>query len=149
MPNLHQVITQESNTLIDLLVAQCSDLQKLLSLARRETVAVQENDFDELLSITSERTKLGNRLESYHRQIAELRDAMGETGERIIESNVAREAVKLVTEIQTSDAASKTALALARTQTGESLSRLERGHRSSAAYLQDGKRNSLNYDQRL
>jgi len=149
MQNLHQVITQESNTLIDLLVAQCSDLQKLLSLARRETVAVQENDFDELLSITSERTRLGNRLESYHRQIAELRDAMGETGERLIESNVAREAVKLITDIQTSDSASQTALTQARTETNDALSRLERGQRSSVAYLQDGKRNSLNYDQRL
>lgn len=133
---------------MDLLIAQCSDLEALLELARRETSAVEGNDFGGLVTIASDRATLGQRLESYHRQIAELRTTMAGVVEPLLEDPVAQETVRLAVEIQTLDARTKAMLIDRRTETRNALANLEQGRRNSIAYLSDDARRGLMCDRR-
>lgn len=143
-----QTITEQSDSLIDLLVGQCSDLESLLKLARKEATAAENDDFDGLLRIVSERATLGERLESYHRQIADLRKSMGASAERVIESNIAEESVRLALAIQSQDSSNRQLLSAAQAKQQEAIIRLENGRRGSVAYLSEGRLGGLNCDRR-
>jgi flagellar biosynthesis/type III secretory pathway chaperone len=141
-------ITEQSDSLIDLLVGQCSDLESLLKLARQEATAAENDDFDGLLRIVSERATLGERLESYHRQIADLRRSMGASAEGVIKSNLAEESVRLALAIQGQDSNNKQLLRATHAKQQEAIVRLENGRRSSVAYLSEGRLGGLNCDRR-
>lgn len=135
--------------MLDLLIAQCSDLEALLGLARREEAAVQARDFDELLQVVSERATLGERLAVHQRQIADLRQQLGASGafERACQSDVAQQTTALVHEIQATDARTQPLLLATRQTINEEQQRLERGQRGVNAYLREG-RMSYAWDQR-
>ena len=59
-------IAENSDSLIELLSAQCGDLEMLLALSREETNAIERGNFESVLDIVSKRAELGNRLESRH-----------------------------------------------------------------------------------
>jgi len=126
----------QPDSLLDLLIGQCADLEGLLALARRQAIAAEQNDFDELVVVAQDRASLGERLESYHRQIAELRATMGRTAEPVYEDPVVKETVRLAVEIQTLDTRTRKMLAVTRTETRNALVTLEQGRRNFAAYLQ-------------
>ena len=133
---------------MELLVAQCTDVETLLALARRETVAAESNDFRELIAVVEERATLGERLESYHRQIADLRALMGGTAEPSGQSAVANETIRLAVEIQTLDTKTTALLTAARTHTRLEISQLDQGRRRSVAYLSDARASGFNCDRR-
>ncbi len=141
-------ITAQADSLIDLLVGQCSDLEGLLKLARQEATAAERDDFDGLLRIVSERATLGERLESYHRQIADLRNTMGASAEQVIAGNVAEESVRLALAIQTQDSNNNQLLRATHAKQQEAIVRLENGRRGSVAYLSEGRLGGLNCDRR-
>jgi len=123
---------------MDLLIAQCSDLESLLALARREVTAAEDSNFRELVEVAKDRASLGQRLESYHRQIADLRSSMasmGRTAESLFENPVAQEIVRLAVEIQAVDSRSKTMLMTTQADTRHAINCLEQGRRNSVAYL--------------
>lgn len=143
-------LPQEAESVLGLLIAQCGDLENLLALARREEAAAQAQNFDELLQVVSERTTLGERLEVYHRQIADLRNQLGVAAafEQLAQSRVAQQTTALVHEIQATDARTQPLLLAARSVIQEEQQRLERSQRGVNAYLREG-RFSCACDQRV
>lgn len=136
----------KSQTLIDLLVDQCSDLESLLTLARRETTAAESGDFDSVLDVARERASLGERLEVYSRQISELRNKLGQDNHHLSEHTLAKQAVQLLLNIRSQDNETTSLLLAARTRIGESIAQLDQRHRNSIAYLQNGIASGLNCD---
>ena len=146
--NTLENLSTHADSLIDLLVAQCTDLETLFKIARQESAAVVENDFDRLFTLSSERAILGERLESYHRQISDLRSVLGDTAEQVINSLVAKESVRLALEIKASDADTTSALMNIRGNTNGQLARLEQARRHSNAYLNEGRAGGIKCDWR-
>lgn len=138
----------QSESLLDLLIGQCTDLESLLVLARREREAVRSSDFDQLLDVARERATLGERLENYHRQITELRDKLGQGNARLADHRLAKEAVRLMLNIQEEDSQTTSLMFAARTRISETIARLDQSQRNSLAYLQNGSANGLNCDRR-
>jgi hypothetical protein len=132
---------------MDLLIAQCSDLEGLLALARRENVAANSEDFGELFAVFGERAKLGDRLETYHRQVAELRDRLGQGAGTYIDPALSTRTVQLVVEIQAQDRETTSLLLATQAVTSEEIARLDCGQRNSLAYLH-ARANGLNCDRR-
>ena len=127
---------------MDLLIAQCVDLESLLALARREAVAAEQSDFSELVNVARDRATLGERLESYHRQIAELRASMSAASEPLSADAVTKETIRLAVEIQALDARTRTMLLTTRGTARSAIDGLEQGRRSFAAYLHGDTRTS-------
>ncbi len=127
---------------MDLLIAQCSDLESLLALARRETIAAEESDFSELMTVAEDRVALGERLQNYHLQIAELRALLGRSVEPLFQSPVAEETVRLAVEIQALDARTTTKLTTTQAETRAAIAGLDQGRRNFVAYLQSDTRAS-------
>lgn len=126
-------------------MAQCSDLEALLSLAKREALAAEKSDFRELVAVVQDRATLGERLEIYHRQIAELRASMSGSMETPMDNAVTDATVRLAIEIQALDARTTALLTTTRTETREAISRLDHGRRF-VAYLSDSRGNGFNCD---
>jgi len=143
-----ETINSHADSLIDLLVAQCADLEALLKLAREESLAAAENDFDRMLEVTTERATLGERLESYHRQISELRGLMGASAEHVLQSALVKDSIRLALEIQHNDATTSTSLLHLRSNTNGQLSRLEQSRRNSTAYLNETRVAGVKCDRR-
>jgi flagellar biosynthesis/type III secretory pathway chaperone len=133
-----QQVEQRADSVLDLLIAQCSDLEALLALARREEDAALTQNFDELLHIISARAALGQRLEVYHRQITELRRQLGSAADDDWHSGLAQQTTALIHEIQTADARTRPLLLAARSSLGAEQQRVERGQRGVNAYLREG-----------
>jgi hypothetical protein len=129
--------------LLDLLIAQCADLETLLSLARRSLAAAEASDFAEVLRVVEERATLGERLETYHRQIAEMRLRLGDAAEPAIQGAVARRAAMLASEVLTTDARSRPLLVAARGRLAGECLRVDRTKRGLSAYLRDGRKSAL------
>lgn len=127
----------KADSLLDLLIGQCADLEALLTLARREEEAVKARNFDELLRVTEQRATLGERLEVYHRQIAEMRLRLGEAAEPVLRSEAASRATLLVTGILEYDARSRPLLLTARQEMADERLRLDQAQRGTRAYLQE------------
>jgi hypothetical protein len=141
-------INTHADSLIDLLVAQCADLEALLKLARQESAAATQNDFDRMLEVTTQRATLGERLESYHRQISELRAVMGDSAEHVLQSTLVKDSIRLALEIQGNDKVTSTSLIHLRTNTNGQISRLEQGRRNSTAYLSEARVAGIKCDRR-
>ena len=88
-------VKDNSESLIELLGAQCSDLEQLLALARQETAAAQEGKFLKIWDIVSERAAIGKRLETYHRQISELRGNLEAAGENVNQFDITNRVIEL------------------------------------------------------
>ena len=130
-------IELHADSVLDLLIAQCADLEALLALARREAYAAEAKDFDEILRVVEERATLGERLEVYHRQIAEMRLKLGEAAEPALRTSVAKRVTMLATEILAEDAQTRPLLLAARNEVAGKQQRLDRSQRCVNAYLRD------------
>lgn len=141
---MFNVLTNESlnhhaDSVLDLLIAQCADLEVLLALARREEQATAAKNFDEILHVVAERATLGERLEVYQRQIAELRQQLGAAAaETVLHSAATQQTLALITEIQTTDNRTRPLLLAARSELLGEQQRLAQAQRGVNAYLRDG-----------
>jgi hypothetical protein len=147
--NSHAQIQAQADSVMDILSAQCADLETLLALARRETEAVERNDFEAVIRIVGERADLGERLEVYHRQIAEMRKRFTDPVEKALRGTVATRTVELAVDIQTQDTRTRKLLMTEHDRVSNELARLNQGRRSVNGYLREARTNSVAYDQRI
>lgn len=132
-------VADAAEPLIELLAAQCSDLEQLLALARRETDAAERRDFDEIMRVVDARATLGERLETYHRQIADMRARLGSSADAATTSPTAHRLASLVADIQTADRRTMPLLVAARTEAAEGLAKLDAGRKTAGAYASPGR----------
>ncbi len=130
-------VKENSDSLIELLGAQCSDLEQLLVLAREETAAAQEGKFLKIWDIVSERAAIGKRLETYHRQISELRGNLEAAGENVSQFDITNRVVELANSTLVQDQKTRTLLAASRDQAAEGLRSIGKGQVGSNAYLKE------------
>ncbi len=130
-------ITTKSDSLIELLTAQCADLEKLLTLAREETLAAEGGNFLGILDIVSDRERIGKRLEIFHRQIAELRNSLGESDETIRRSEMAKRVVEIARLTIEQDGKTRLLLNEKREKSFAELNNLEKSSRGNNAYLRE------------
>lgn len=129
-----QDIKQHSDALIDLLAAQCGDLEKLLSLAREETAAVEKRDFEQIFSIVSERATVGERLEIFQKQVAELRARLSDGDNMFLQNPIVEKTNRLIFEIMAQDNLNRPLLESAKTEAATELNQLDSSQRRSNAY---------------
>ncbi|MFN0084359.1 MAG: hypothetical protein ACKVX9_03120 [Blastocatellia bacterium] len=130
-------ISLHADSVLDLLIAQCEDLEGLLALARREEKAAEAGHFDDILRVVEERATLGERLEIYHRQIADLRLTLGDAAEHALQSEVAIRTAATITEIQATDARTHPLLVAARNGLACEQQRLDKARQGVTAYLRE------------
>jgi hypothetical protein len=135
--------------LMDILAAQCADLEALLALSRSEAAATERKDFEEVMRVVAERASIGERLESYHRQMAEMRARMGGAADAAIGGPVASRICALIVDIQAQDAKTLPLLTAAHQEAREGIQRIDVGRRGANAYMRDARRGSIACDQRL
>ena len=123
--NSRDHITHSSDSLIALLTAQCSDLEQLLRLARAEASAVEQQNFETVLEIVSQRAELGARLETFQHRIMELRGFLGRQAEPILASAVGRHVAELAALTLDQDRRTNALLVAARDETAAELNRLD------------------------
>lgn len=133
-------LRENSDSLIGLLTAQCADLEKLLSLAREETLAAQEGKFFKILDIVSERAEITQKLETFQQQISELRGALNSANENSLQNNMVNRTIELASLTIAQDNQTKLLLAASREDTAEQLRNLDRSHQNSNAYLREGRK---------
>lgn len=137
-------IIANSDSIIEILAAQCADLEKLLAIAREQTHAAEAEDFDKMLEIVSERTKIGERLEVFQQKISELRMFLGENADdkRTRLTNRITEIANL-TVVQ--DRKTKLLLEGVKEKTARELNALENNNKNANIYLR-GQQTGLAYN---
>lgn len=142
-------INQYSDSLIDLLTAQCADLEKLLHLARLEKDAIENTDFQEVFRIVTERDNLNQRLEVFQRQIYELRSQLNENSlESFYQNPVTVRTTKLIGEILNQDRQSQQMLQTFRQTAVQNLSQLNVSRKSLKNYSEHQSK-GLAYNQKV
>jgi flagellar biosynthesis/type III secretory pathway chaperone len=138
-------ITNKSDSLIELLTAQCADLEKLLNLAREETLAAEQGNFLGILDIVSDRERIGEKLETFQRQIAELRNGLGETNESVRRNEITKRVVEIANMTINQDKKTQLLLNTSRERSVNELNNLEKSFRGNNAYLREQQK-GLAYD---
>ncbi len=138
-------LENQADSLIELLASQCGDLEKLLALAREETLAAQQGKFLKIWDIVAERAAIGKRLETYHRQISELRGHLESKGESVSQYDITNRVVELANLTLAQDQTTRLLLTESREQAVGELKTLEKSHHGTNAYLRE-KTKGLAYD---
>lgn len=138
-------IVENSDSIIELLAAQCGDLEKLLAIAREETCAAETEDFERILEIVSERAKIGERLEIFQRQISELRGFLGENAQ-IKRAQLVNRITEIASLTIEQDEKTRRLLKGVKEKTAEELKTLETGSKNANVYLR-GRQTGLAYNQ--
>jgi anion-transporting ArsA/GET3 family ATPase len=141
-------VRENSDSLIGLLAAQCLDLEVLLSLARRENMAAEQKDFKAVLNIVTERARVGEKLETYQRQISELREFLGDPTEGYKTAPVAARIIELTEQTLAQDSKTKLLLAETREQTSIELKNLATGKRGVSLYMKEEQK-GLSYNENI
>jgi flagellar biosynthesis/type III secretory pathway chaperone len=141
-------VIQNSDSLMDLLTAQCADLEKLLSLAREEMTAAEEGDFDELLRVVTERATLGERLADFQKQILDIRLRLGASVEQVFQSPLSFRMSELITKVLAEDSKTRPRLIAARQDATTALAQLDYSQRGTNAYMRENSK-GLSYDRNL
>jgi hypothetical protein len=142
-----QNLKENSDSLIGLLAAQCLDLEVLFDLAQRETVAAERRDFEAVLNIVTERTAIGQKLETYHRQISELRGFLSDPAEAYNTPLTAR-ILELTEQTLLQDRRTKLALTGAREETTADLNKLSAGKHGMSVYMRE-EHKGLSYNENI
>ncbi|MET0752706.1 MAG: hypothetical protein ABWZ66_05010 [Pyrinomonadaceae bacterium] len=130
-------IVKKSDSLIELLSAQCADLENLLSLARAETAAAEREDFEEILLIVTKRDEISQRLETFQRQIGELRGFLGAHEANQKQNAIAERIVETANLTLAQDGKTKLLLSAVRENAAKELQNMEKANRGANAYLRD------------
>ncbi len=128
-------VEKTSDSLIELLVAQCDDLEKLLALAREETLAAQNGNFLSILDIVSDREKISQRLEVFQEQIGELRQNLSASETGFVRDELFNHTIELATMTLRQDKETKLLLGGMRDEALEELSNLDKSQRGTTKYL--------------
>ncbi len=146
--NQNYQLKENSDSLIGLLAAQCLDLEVLLNLAQRETVAAERRDFESVLNIVTERASIGQKLETYQRQIAELRGFLGRSETALDNTPIAARIIELTEQTLAQDRKTRLLLTSAREETSVELRNLAAGKRSVSVYMQEAQK-GLSYNESI
>ncbi len=130
-------LIDNSDSLIGLLTSQCVDLEKLLSLAREETLAARQGKFFKILDIVSERAEITQKLETFQQQISELRGCLDSTNQNAVQRNAVNRVIELANMTIVQDNQTKLLLTTSREETTDSLNNLEKSHYGTNAYLRE------------
>lgn len=133
-------LKNNSDSLISLLTAQCADLEKLLALAREETLAAQQGKFFKILDIVSERAEITQKLETFQQQISELRGCLDFVSSNTIQSNAINRIVELSNLTIAQDNQTKLLLTTSRNESADAVKNLERSNHGANAYLKTGQK---------
>lgn len=136
--DLQTEINTQAESIVELLIAQCRDLELLLKLARREAAEIERGDFAALMTTVRERATLGERLEIYQQRIMFLRAQMDRQSHGL-ESEQAARTLQLALAIKEQDEKTRAALEAVRRRTAQSLARLQQATNGTRAYLRDGR----------
>lgn len=139
-------IVEQAEPIIELLISQCGDLESLLLLAKRETAAAETGDFEEILNVVEERATLGQKLETFQRQIESLRESMGYKLDIMLKNSITERAAFLINQIQSQDEITRPLLVTSRNNASENLQQLSRSQMSINAYLKDQSKTSVACD---
>lgn len=134
MSNSEKIFDQ-SDSLIGLLTAQCADLEQLLGLARQETAAAEQADFEEIMRIVTERDRIGHRLETFQQQISELRGVLGAHDAHRHHREITERTVEIANLTIAQDGQTRRLLTAARDDAALELQKTERSSRGTNAYL--------------
>jgi hypothetical protein len=141
-------LKENSDSLIGLLAGQCADLEVLFDLAQRETEAAGQKDFEMVFNIVTERARIGEKLETYQRQIAELRGFLAGSENAYESSSLTARINKLAEQTLAQDAQTKLLLTGAREETALELRNLATGKRSVNVYLREMQK-GLSYNESI
>lgn len=141
-------LNENSDSLIGLLTAQCLDLEVLFGLAQRETAAAERKDFEAVLSIVTERALIGQKLETYQRQIAELRRVIDGSAEAYKTAPVSTRIIELAEQTLAQDNKTKMLLTGAREETALELRNLATGKRGVSVYMREEQK-GLSYNENI
>jgi hypothetical protein len=141
-------LNENSDSLIGLLTAQCLDLEVLFGLAQRETAAAERKDFEAVLSIVTERALIGQKLETYQQQIAELRRVIGGSAEVHKTAPVSTRIIELAEQTLAQDSKTKMLLSGAREETALELRNLATGKRGVSVYMREEQK-GLSYNENI
>ncbi|MFM9904730.1 MAG: hypothetical protein ACKVQJ_09190 [Pyrinomonadaceae bacterium] len=130
-------IVNNSDSLIELLGAQCSDLEKLLALAREETEAAQEGRFLKIWDIVSERAAIGKRLETFQHRISELRSHLESKGENVNQYDITNRVIELANQTLMEDQKTRLLLTETREEAAVGLKQLSKVSAGTNAYLRE------------
>lgn len=145
-PQQHGFIETNAEPLIEILAAQCADLEELLGLAKREVAAVERRDFAELVTVMSDRATIGERLEVYHQQISELRTRMGAAAEAAIRAADRDRVTAIAVDIQATDARSRRLLEGIREEAMTQMTKIDTSRRGLGAYAKNAPTGSIACD---
>src|SRR5689334_21706795 len=135
-------------SLMSILMAQYDDLEGLLKLAREETAAAEKSDFDGILDLIERRATIGERLEIYHRQRAELRERLGDGAKEAANRPVAANTTSLISAIKVQDELSRPLLLNARSEALSGSLQASQAKRNLDAYAAKGKK-PVAFDKRV
>lgn len=133
-------IINQSDSLIELLTAQCADLENLLALARCETVAAEQKDFEEILRIVTERGAIGQRLETFQQQIIELRGFLGAQTDNFQQNEIAKRVVEVANLTLIQDRKTKLLLTGVCESVALEMQNTEKSFRGTSAYLSEARK---------
>jgi flagellar biosynthesis/type III secretory pathway chaperone len=133
-------LKKKSDSLMELLGAQCSDLEKLLGLAREESFAAENGMFLRIWEIVSARAVIAERLETYHRQITELRTHLESEGEPMSNYDITNRVIELANMTLAQDQKTRHLLTGMRDDSRSSIHNLERSYQQSNKYLNEDRR---------
>jgi flagellar biosynthesis/type III secretory pathway chaperone len=138
-------LINNSDTLVELLAAQCAELEKLLALAREETEAASDGRFLRVWDIVSERAAVGKRLETFQQQITELRGALESDGHALSGHDITDRVIELANLTLVQDQKTRLLLAASREKTAADLKDLDTSNYRTNAYLRENTK-GLAYD---
>jgi len=130
-------LVNNSDSLIGLLTAQCDELEKLLALSREETEAARSGKFLRVWDIVSERAAIGRRLETYQRQISDLRGVLESKGEKISQYDITNRVIEFANQTLVQDQKTRLLLTASRDEAVADLKNLERSHHNTNAYMRE------------
>jgi hypothetical protein len=130
-------LVKNSDTLVELLAAQCTELEKLLALAREETEAAKDRNFLKVWDIVSERAAIGKRLETFQQQIGELRGALESEGHNLSQHDITDRVIELANLTLVQDQRTRLLLAASRDEATEEMRNLETFKYRTNAYFHE------------
>jgi flagellar biosynthesis/type III secretory pathway chaperone len=136
MQNSDKIIAK-SDRLIDILTAQCTDLEALLALARSETAAAERKDFEEIMEIVTKRSEISQRFETFQQQIGELRGFLGNHSEGDKYNDVTNRVIEIANQTIIQDRKTDLLLNQARESAAKGLQNSQKQFRCTNAYLHD------------
>lgn len=136
MPSPRDIINN-SDSLVELLAAQCTELEKLLALAREETQAAHDGKFLRLWDIVSERAAVGRRLETFQQQITEIRGVLESEGQTLSQHDITDRVIELANLTLVQDQETRHLLAASREKTAVELKDLDSLNHRASAYLRE------------